>query len=230
MGALEVELLHGVELFRGLTSEQLAVLGTTVQRRVFPAGTLLMTIEDAGDALFVIAQGSVKVYIHRPDGSEAIVAMVGVGQTVGEMAAFTHGHRSANVATMERSTLLWMTGVAFKECLRAMPVLSNNLNRLLCSRLRLANEQILALSSLDVAGRVAREILAYAELYGRCEDAGGVLIPLRLTQGDLAAIVGTSRERVNHVMVRFKQRGLLSVDATHHIKVHDRAALAASCR
>lgn len=77
---------------------------------------------------------------------------------------------------------------------------------------------------------MAREILAFAEWYGQGGESGDVHIPLRLTQGDLAAIVGTSRERVNHAMVRFKERGYLSVDPSYHIIVHDREALAACCR
>ncbi len=227
---MHVSELQTVELFRDLEPEQLAVLAACLQRKTFPGGTLLLTPEQPGDALFAILGGSVKIFTHRPDGSEVILALLGAGQTVGEMGLFASGVRSASVVTMERSTLLAMSGPAYRQCLSTMPALSNNLNRLLCARLRLADERILALASLDVAGRVAREILVFAEWYGQGGGAGDVHIPLRLTQGDLAAIVGTSRERVNHAMVRFKERGYLSVDPSYHIIVHDRDALAACCR
>jgi CRP/FNR family cyclic AMP-dependent transcriptional regulator len=217
-------------LFRDLQDPEVETLQTLFQRKSFAAGTLLMSPEEPGESLFVILEGTVKIFLHRDDGSEVIVALLGPGQTVGEMSVFTRGVRSANVLTMEASSFLCMSGDAFAQSLRSMPALSLNLNAMLCTRLRLANRQILALSSLDVAGRVAREILSFAEQFGRpTGDNGGVHIPLRLTQSDLAAIVGTSRERVNQVIVGFKQHGFLTVDRAHHITVHNRAALESRC-
>jgi CRP/FNR family cyclic AMP-dependent transcriptional regulator len=114
-----------------------------------------------------------------------------------------------------------------------MGSLANNLIRLLANRLRFANEQIQALCTLDVPGRVARQILALADRYGSPppgEKAGQVAIPLRLTQSDLGEIVGASRERVNQVIVEFKQRGFIQVNADHRIQVLDRRGLARYCR
>ncbi|MBV8203114.1 MAG: Crp/Fnr family transcriptional regulator [Acidobacteria bacterium] len=221
--------LREMELFRDLSPEQIAELEASLVRRTFPGGTLLMSVEQPGTALFVILEGSVKVFLNRDDGSEVIVALLGGGHTLGEMSVFLGNQRSANAVTMERTAMLCMSGSDFEGFLQRMPRLSFNLNRQLSMRLRLANQQIVALSSLDVAGRVAREILAFAERYGRDEDRGWVRIPLRLTQGDLASIIGTSRERVNQVMVRFKRRGYLSVDRSHHITVHNREELERSC-
>jgi hypothetical protein len=55
---------------------------------------------------------------------------------------------------------------------------------------------------------------------------GGTLIPLPLTQSDLAALVGASRVRVNQAIAFFKRRGCISVGADHRIMVHDADALA----
>jgi len=110
-----------------------------------------------------------------------------------------------------------------------MSPLAYNLMRTLASRLRFANEQIQALCTLDVPGRVARQILAMAERYGSPEAGGEIRIPLRLTQSDLGEIVGASRERVNQVIVDFKQRGLISVDPAHRIHVQNRQDLARYC-
>ena len=123
-----------------------------------------------------------------------------------------------------------MDRATFHSCLQRMPPLSYNLVRLLASRLRFANEQIQALCTLDVQGRVARQILAMADRYGCPEAEGEVRIPLRLTQSDLAEIVGASRERVNQVIVDLKHRGLISVDPLHRIHVHNRRELARYCR
>jgi CRP/FNR family cyclic AMP-dependent transcriptional regulator len=120
----------------------------------------------------------------------------------------------------------------FQDCLRNVPEFTQNLVRLLAGRLRMANEQIQSLSSLDVAGRLARQLLAFTERYGTPDDTngGGVRINLRLTQTDLAELVGASRERVNQVMVEFRQKGYLSVDTSHHVQVHQTQALARLCK
>lgn len=222
--------LAELELFQGLGDAELTTLSKLLGRKTFPAGALLMTTEQVGEAVYVIVGGSLKIFLTREDGSEVILAILGAGQTVGEMSLVDSAGRSANVATMEPSTLLWMDRASFRRCLQSMPVLSYNLIHLLAGRLRVANEQIQALSSLDVAGRVARQILAFADQYGTPRPGATLWIPLRLTQRDIAALVGTSRERVNKVMVRFKERGYISVDEAYHIFVHDRKALADRCR
>ena len=58
---------------------------------------------------------------------------------------------------------------------------------------------------------------------------GDVVIPIRLTQGDIADMVGASRKRVNQVMVTYKRRGLLAVDDESRITIHDAAGLATYC-
>lgn len=226
--------LGDLELFQGLAPEQLGELNGLLRSSVIPAGTHFITAEQPGEVVYVILEGTVKIYVSREDGREVILAFLGPGDTVGEMSLMDSSGRSANVMTTERSRLLWMDRATFQGCLRAMSPLANNLIRLLANRLRFANEQIQALCTLDVPGRVARQILALADRYGsppRGEKvAGQVAIPLRLTQSDLGEIVGASRERVNQVIVDFKQRGFISVDADHRILVQDRRGLARYCR
>jgi CRP/FNR family cyclic AMP-dependent transcriptional regulator len=100
----------------------------------------------------------------------------------------------------------------------------------LCNRLRYAGQQIQALASMDVQGRVARQILDFAQRYGNVTPNGDVHIPIRLTQSDLAGLVGASRERVNKIIAIAKRNGHLSVDRYHHITVHNQQALARQCQ
>ena len=122
-----------------------------------------------------------------------------------------------------------MDRASFLDCLEEMHSLNRNLVRQLSSRLRAANLQIQALSTLDVAGRVARRLLTFAEQYGKPTDEG-LRIPLPLTQSDIAEMVGATRERVNQVMMSLRRRGMLTVDRKHHITVRQPQALAELCR
>ena len=231
MGAVQdPNRLGDLELFQGLTAEQLAELNGLLRSQAVQAGAHFITAEQPGEVVYVLLSGTVKIYVTRADGREVILAFLGPGDTVGEMSLVDSAGRSANVVTTEPSRLLWMDRATFQTCLRTLTPLANNLVRLLAHRLRFANEQIQALCTLDVPGRVARQILAMADRYGSLEAGGEVRIPIRLTQSDLAEIVGASRERVNQVIVELKQRGAIAVDPDHRIRVLNRRDLARYCR
>jgi len=221
--------LAGIPLFQGLPPERLERLNETLHKKTVPAGTNMITAEQPGEVVYVLLEGTVKILIEQLDGREVILAFLGAGDTVGEMSLVDSSGRSANVMTMEKCTFLWMDKKTFSDLLKNVPEFAQNLVKLLASRLRMANEQIQSLSSLDVAGRLARQLLAFSERYG-LEEEEGTRIPLRLTQTDLAELVGASRERVNQVMVDFRQKGFLAVDSTHRILVHDPDGLADLCR
>lgn len=220
------EMLTEVTLFQGLTPKQLARLKDLLDQRTFPGGTNIMTAEQPGEIVYVIQQGTVKIFMNQADGTSVILAILGAGDVVGEMSMIDSVGRSANVVTLEDTTLIWMDRVAFQYCLETMPKITYNLVRILSQRVRLANEQIQALASLDVYGRVARQFLAFAERYGKPMKDGETIIPIRLTQSDLAHLVGASRKRVNQVMVSFKRNNYIAVDPNSRIIILDREALA----
>jgi CRP/FNR family cyclic AMP-dependent transcriptional regulator len=225
---VEPSALAEIPLFRGLPADRLKKLSEVLRKKSVPSGTNMITADQPGEVVYVLLEGTVKILIEQVDGREVILAFLGPGDTVGEMSLVDSAGRSANVMTMEKCTFLWMDRATFQDLLRNVPEFAQNLVRLLSSRLRMANEQIQSLSSLDVAGRLARQLLAFSERYGEPID-GGVRVALRLTQTDLAELVGASRERVNQVMVDFRQKGYLTVDSSHHILVHRPQELARFC-
>lgn len=219
-------LLGEIALFRGLTHAELSQLSGLLHRRTLPTGATFITAEQPGEAVYVIAEGAVKVFIDDPNGNEVILAILTTGEIVGEMSLLDANSRSANVVTLEETTVYWIDRASFGEILRTMPEVHFNLSRLLCDRLRLANARIQSLALQDVEGRVARQLLVFAEIYGK-ENAGGTtLIPFRLTQSDLAGLIGATRVRVNQVISAYKQRGYISVDQQYHITISNRDALA----
>ena len=206
--------------------EQLTPL---LHERTFPAGASVLTAEQPGEAIYIIIEGSVKIHLLTPDGTEVILAVLGPGEIVGEMSlADSLGH-SANVTTLEESALLWMDRRTFRSGVEGSTVLGRNLADVLSRRLRLANAHLLSLATLDVPGRVASQLLALAHEYGE-EASDGVLIPITLIQADLAALVGASRVRVNQALGYFRKRNAISVDKDGRITVLDADVLARRAR
>ncbi len=226
----ELDALAEVTLFRGLTTGQLAKLSALLQCKRSPTGTEIITANRPGGIAYIIQEGSVKVHTGQPDGSDVILAILGAGEVVGEMSLADSLGRSASVTTLEPSILLFMERATFWESLKEMPRITYNLINILSRRLRLANIHAQSLSRLDVYGRVAGQLLAFAREYGEAEPNGDVLIPLRLTQSDLAGMVGASRVRVNQALSFYKRRKYLSVNDDRHIVIHNSAALSHRCR
>jgi CRP/FNR family transcriptional regulator, cyclic AMP receptor protein len=217
--------LGELPLFHGLPSEQLARLATLLHHRTFPPETNLINVEQPGEVVYIILSGTVKIHVVQSDGGDVIIAFGGPGDIEGEMSLLEGVERSANVVTQEATAVLWMNRTHFQECLAAIPGMTYNLVRIISGRLRLANARIQALCALDVQGRLARQIMAFAHQYGKTSPSGAIHIPLRLTQSDLASLVGASRERVNQIMAYYKQSKYLMVDRNHRITVHDPDAL-----
>jgi CRP/FNR family cyclic AMP-dependent transcriptional regulator len=224
---MELSSTYGeLPLFHGLPPEQLARLDGLLHRKIFPPGASLITVEQPGEVVYIILGGTVKIHVEQSDGSDVIIAFGGPGDVEGEMSLVENVDRSANVVTQEATTVLWMDRAHFQEYLQTMPTMTYNLVRILAGRLRLANARIQTLCTSDVQGRLARQILAFAQQYGQAAPDGAIHIPLRLTQSDLASLVGASRERVNQIMTSYKQRGYIEVDRNHRITVRDSDALA----
>ena len=222
-------ILSTIPLFKGLGETQLAWIAQRAHRRLFPNGTSIITAEQPGEAVYIILFGTVKIHIEQADGRDVVLAIIGAVDTLGEMSLLDSAGRSASAVTLEDSLLLWMDKVAFQQMLVDLPPVALNLVRIMSSRVRLNNELIQALATLDVYGRVARQLLAFAEKYGASEGQT-TLIPVHLTQGEIADLVGASRKRVNQVMVFFREQEFISLNAAGKIVVLNREALAKYCR
>src|SRR6266508_376629 len=200
-------LLSDIKLFEGLTPTQLDWVANRTHRRVFPTGTTVLTIEQPGEAVYIILHGTVKIHVEQ-GGRDVILSILGSGDLLGEMSLIDSVGHSASAVTLEDSLMLWTDRVTFEYLLDNFPQVARNLVRILTSRVRLSDQLIHALAALDVYGRVARQLLAFAEKYGR-EKNRTLQIRIALTQGDIADLVGASRKRVNQVMVSFKEQGLI---------------------
>ncbi|HEX2912279.1 MAG TPA: Crp/Fnr family transcriptional regulator [Chloroflexia bacterium] len=224
--------LEYIPLFQNLSEIEMTRLRSQLRTRRVPANRNIIRMEQPGEMIYIIGQGTVKIQVDQTDGSEVILAILGPGEVVGEMSLIDREDRSANAITMEETTLYWMNRTCFEECLRSMPNLNFNLMQVFTRRLRFANQQLQARSRLDVDGRLAQLLITLAEEYGRREPGYGPdesTLPFRLTQSELASLVGATRVRVNQVLSEYKQRNLISVDPSYRITVRNYAGLAQRC-
>jgi CRP/FNR family cyclic AMP-dependent transcriptional regulator len=232
MSALSTQLpsLSTFSLFQGLISDEIERLTRSFRPIIVPSRTNIITAGQPGSAAYLILAGTLKVYVEQVDGSNVILGIHGSGELVGEMSLLDRRACFATVVTLETSTLCWIDHGALEACLQTMPVLTYNLARHVSGRLRAAAAQIQACASLDLFGRVARQLLVLAQEYGEVATNGTIQIPLRLTQSDLAEMIGASRMRVNRVLCFYKEQHYLAMRPDGRIIIYRPEILAQRCK
>jgi len=221
-------LLAEVPLFEDLSSADLDIVAQRVRNRRYKEGDTIFHRNDPGVALYVIVSGKVKIHNETNDGSDCIIAILTEGDFFGEMAVIDGEERSADATTLEPTELLMLTKDDLHDILSRYPRISLRLLTTLAGRLRRTNEAYQAYSTLDVNGRLALQLLRLSEQHGRVTPSG-VRIDLRLTQTDLGALVGASRESVNKVMGFFRRQGYVTIDDKNQITVQNQKALSRLC-
>jgi len=217
-----------VALFRDMTLQDLAVLNGLMRRQVLPAGARILTTEQLEDTVYIVHTGVVKIVVEQTDGTELILAILGPGDVIGALTIGESPDNAHSILSLDETKLFWIDRKAFERCLRTMPLLSANLSTVLARRVRLANDRIEALAGMGVRSRIVRHLLLLVRQYGQpTEDRKNdcVRIPLRLTQGDLAHLVGASRARVNQALSELRRHGVGEDSGDHCLVIHDVAAL-----
>lgn len=218
------EVLAAVPLFSTLDDEQLAFVAKYLRRHTYNERDVIVRRDSPGDALFIITAGKVKIAYLEEEG-ETIIAMMQTGDFFGELSMIDGEGRSTDVVALEPTEVLVLSAEDFRTSLQAVPAISIALLRELAGRLRRSTSWIHKLSSQDVYGRIAQQLIYLADTHGIDVENGGRRIGLRLTQNDIAGIVGASRESVNKAMGYFKSKNYIAVDSTYHITVYNRTAL-----
>ncbi len=212
MDALErVDFLRTIPLLRDLEEDLLRFLASESCARSFEAGEMLFYQGDPGSTCYIITEGRVRIFLVGEDGRELAVRIMGPGEIFGEMALFEEEPRSANVEALGAVTVLELHRETFLRCLLHSPPLALRLLRSLSARLRVTTEAAENLVSMTVAERLMLQLERLAERSGR-DVEGGTQITLPLTQQELAALVGTSRESVNRALVRLRREGKVRLD------------------
>ncbi len=208
---MEKDVLRQTPLFRSLDDEAANALRAAMQELRVRRGEVLFHEGDAGDRLYVVTDGKVKLGRTSSDGRENLLAILGPGQMFGELSLFDPGPRSATVTAVTDVRLLSLSHEELLSWLSGRPGVVRGLLSQLAGRLRRTNEVVADLVFSDVPGRVAKALLDLADRFGRSAD-DGIHVHHDLTQEELAQLVGASRETVNKALADFVNRGWLRLE------------------
>jgi CRP/FNR family transcriptional regulator, cyclic AMP receptor protein len=171
---------------------------------------------DAADSVYFVQKGKVKIGVVSKQGKEAIVAVLGVGEFVGEdCIATSHPVRLVTARAMTDCVLLRIDKKAMIQVLSADHAFSEVFVTFLLARSARIQEDLIDQLFNSSEKRLARILLLLSQ-FGK-EGKPEVVIP-NLSQESLAEMVGTTRSRVSFFMNRFRKLGYIEYDG--EIKVH----------
>jgi CRP-like cAMP-binding protein len=199
-------------LFHGIEPDELTRIATAMVRRRYRRGEVIFHEGDPGDSLHVVVEGRVKITRESADGDEAIVVILSPGDSFGELVLLDGAPRSATATAMDATETLTMSRATFVELIDGASPFRWQALTGVARRIRRLTDQLAEVHFLDLAGRLALQLTRLAEVAapGQTSD---VRLSRSLTQSDLAAMVGGTRQRVNQILGDFADEGLVSVDA-----------------
>jgi CRP-like cAMP-binding protein len=216
-------MLRKVPIFAGLSGQELEVLADSLGKRTFAKGMIIFHKDSPGRSLYIIESGKVRIFILSQSGQEISVRIYGPGDVFGELSMLDGLPRSAGAVTTEKTEVLTLHRDDFLALLDRFPRVAAGIIATLSQRVRYTTEYAEGLAFLDVFGRVAGRLLELADRYG-VDTGEGTEIDLRLTQSELASLVGTTRESVNKVLGAFRDEGLIKLEG-QEITILDRRQL-----
>jgi CRP-like cAMP-binding protein len=163
--------------------------------RVACPGTTLLHAGAPGTTVVLVLHGHVKIVARAADRREVVLAMTGPGELLGELSVLDGHARCAAAVAVDDVHYATMDGTEFQEFLAERPAASAAFMRMLARRMRETDRELVMLATEDTLGRTADRLCELAERYGKSAE-DGIKIELAVTQEELAAWTGGSRESV----------------------------------
>ncbi len=174
--------------------------------REFPKRTVIVTQGDDTRSFYVLLSGRVKAYLTDDQGREIVVNTIEAGDYFGEL-VLDGGPRAASIMTLEPCRVFMIPRGDLDELLVANPAIARDLIERLIGKVRELTAMVLDLAVKDVYSRFLRYVTDHA-----VEQNGVRVVPERLTQQDIAARIGGSRETVSRILRELTAGGYISVD------------------
>ncbi len=166
---------------------------------------------DMPTALYIVWEGEVKLVRHSATGRDVVLAVVGVGRLLGDIALFQECAYTSSAQALDNVTVLTMGKERFSLLLRTYPAVSYSIIRDLSRRLHTVSDLVQSLAVDRVRQRIIRILLKLSNAIGR-ELENGILLDIPLTRQDLADMTGTTVETAIRVMSELRKNGLVCTE------------------
>ena len=196
-GTAVAGVLGKTALFGSLSQTDRLQVAGRLRPMSFKAGQTIFSRGDAGTEIFIVTEGRVRLSVLSAEGRALSFKLAGPGDIFGEVAVLDGGTRSADAIAVTRVTVLALTQARIEQLLASNPRVARAAIAYLCGRLRQTSEQAESIALHPIEVRIARFLLARLKVRDGSREAARITVDLGLTQGELASLVGASRQKVN---------------------------------
>jgi CRP/FNR family cyclic AMP-dependent transcriptional regulator len=218
-------LLRELELFAGLADRDIEAIGHATTMTHCRPGQVILSPEDPPDRIHILKKGKVRVFRVTPDGKQLTLDIYDKGTILGDMGLLGQDRMpEAYAETIDAAVICTITPDELRRLIERYPIIGVNIISYLSARLREAERELEAMAYQRVGQRLARKLIDLGQRFG-VQTVRGTLIQARLTQQELADMIGTTRETLAHTVSDFRRRGLLDT-ASHQVLIRDAERLA----
>jgi len=212
------ELLAALPLTAGADPAGVDRLAAAAHTRRLARGQILFVEGEPADHLYVVAAGRIRVLVTSPGGDVLVLAVLEVGDSLGDLSILDGGPRSAGAEALDRVELVAVPAAALTAFFLAEPAAVLAVARDLAATVRRLTGSTADLVFLDLPRRVAKFLLDSA-------SGPGALVDLQMSQTELAARLGGTRQSVNRALGALHRRGWIDPRPDGTIHLTDRDAL-----
>ena len=199
-------------LFSGLGPEALDAVAAAARPRHWANGELLFQRGDPGDWLVALESGRVRISLVTSGGRELVLRHSEPGEILGEMALFDSQPRSADATAVGAVSGFTLDRRAFEDLAQRDTAFYRAALAHVSTMLRNTTLQLESIALYQLRGRVARFVLITLEQLHGADIPPDAALSLGLSQGELAAVLGATRPKVNRVLQDFRDEGLIADD------------------
>ena len=211
LSPMERERLARSFLFVGLPPGSLTAVFENCHCLRLPAKTDVYHRGEPGKEMCILLDGGVKVSTVSVDGKEIIFDLLSEGDFFGEVSLFDGQPRTATVTTIVPSALVILERDFFMGFLEKYPAVAIRLLHLLAHRLRAADTFLEEVLFFDSETRLAKRVMALKDIYGKA-DGDSVQIELKVSQQEIANLVGVTREQVNKHLKKWERAEIIRLE------------------
>lgn len=211
------------DMFQWMTPEVKVAFGLAVRRRRYDAGQMIYVQGEPGLEMFRLVTGSIRMSVRRRDGREIIYLLFEPGDCFGDSSLVDGDPRPQTAEALTAVEADVLDRAAFDRLRADQRGFDDALLKLLSRQMRVVSAHYAGASLGSLTARVAGRISEAARAFGEPAE-GGVRLSLRLSQSEVAMMVGASRQSVNKILQRFQADGLLTIEYGN-ILVRDLAAI-----
>lgn len=211
----QTKLLANCALFQGATEDDIRAISAITAPGNWKSGATIFQQGDDADFLIIIGTGRIRLSLATAGGKELTIRHAPPGSVLGEMGVLDGEPRSADATADSDTNGAVIRRGPFLRLLGERPELSLTVIRYLTKRLRDTTYQLESVALYELSARLARFILASLRQTHGDDLPERASLKLDLGQGEIAAILGASRPKLNRALVDLEEQGAIRRDGRH---------------